>query len=411
MPPVWTNVVDHGATPDDDSDDTAAIQSAIDATKPGGVVYIPNGHYRVSSTLTLGKSITLRGDGSDMGNCGPFGSRDYKPEGEPGSILNSVATSGPVIDHTPSIQAHVRLEGLAIRGVGDDTRTTTGIRVGKPSQGQYMTIRDVRLSNLRVGLDLTFVLCSTFADLQVFGCDIGVSCRHACNANQFTNFIATACGDAMAVFSGVKNLIQGGAIQGASRTGVILKQFSDENSIRDVYFEDENAEYAIDIDRADFTTIDSCHFGAKGDNIRVSGSQCKIVPGKYAAGLEILPSASRTQVTGFWVPTWGELQDNGLETIWVGNTERRAVCVGLDLCRGDIDFGDGRKWTPQGLFLDADSYWTPDGLYPGPNRGIKWKGSGTLIPGPNESFRFVGWEMDRKGDRRSGWVVPPLKGR
>lgn len=79
---------------------------------------------------------------------------------------------------------------------------------------------------------------------------------------------------------------------------------------------------------------------------------------------------------------------------------------------GSIDFGDGRKWTPQGLFMDANSYWTPDGLYPGPNRGIKWKGSGTLIPGPDESFRFVGWEERPlgSGNRRQGWIVAPLKG-
>lgn len=80
---------------------------------------------------------------------------------------------------------------------------------------------------------------------------------------------------------------------------------------------------------------------------------------------------------------------------------------------GSIDFGDGRRWTPQGLFMDPDSYWTPDGLYPGLNRGIKWKGSGTLIPGPDESFRFVGWEERplKSGNRRQGWIVPPLKGK
>lgn len=76
-----------------------------------------------------------------------------------------------------------------------------------------------------------------------------------------------------------------------------------------------------------------------------------------------------------------------------------------------LNLGGGRSLGPAGLFLGGDRYWTPDGLYPG--GGIKWKGSGTLIPGPNESFRFVGWEERPlgSGNRREGWVVPPLKGK
>jgi hypothetical protein len=75
---------------------------------------------------------------------------------------------------------------------------------------------------------------------------------------------------------------------------------------------------------------------------------------------------------------------------------------------GSIDFGDGRKWTPDGLFLAADRFWTADGLYPG--GGIKWPGSGGLGPGEGESLRYVGWSIDKNGNRRSGFVVPPLKG-
>lgn len=74
---------------------------------------------------------------------------------------------------------------------------------------------------------------------------------------------------------------------------------------------------------------------------------------------------------------------------------------------GSIDFGDGRRWGPDGLFMSKDRYWTPDGLYPGM---VKWKGSGTLVDGPDESLRFVGWTEYPIIGRRQGFVVPPLKG-
>lgn len=51
--PGWINVVGYGADPTGTRDSTAAIQDAIDALPAtGGVVYLPGGVYRVSSTLT-----------------------------------------------------------------------------------------------------------------------------------------------------------------------------------------------------------------------------------------------------------------------------------------------------------------------------------------------------------------------
>lgn len=71
------NVRDFGATGDGVTDDTAAIQAAIDSidtaelTLTGGVVYIPRGEYIISSTIYIRNSevtehlasVTIRGDG------------------------------------------------------------------------------------------------------------------------------------------------------------------------------------------------------------------------------------------------------------------------------------------------------------------------------------------------------------
>lgn len=48
------NVKDYGAVGDRETDDTAAIQRAIDAAaRLGGVVVFPSGAYRITRTLVL----------------------------------------------------------------------------------------------------------------------------------------------------------------------------------------------------------------------------------------------------------------------------------------------------------------------------------------------------------------------
>lgn len=65
--PVVTRVTDFGATPNDDSDDTAAIRKAVDAAaaKGGGAVLLPAGVWRISAPIfLLDNNVVLRGEGS-----------------------------------------------------------------------------------------------------------------------------------------------------------------------------------------------------------------------------------------------------------------------------------------------------------------------------------------------------------
>ena len=59
--PSVVNVKDFGATGDGSTDDTAAVQAAIDAVSSGGEVFFPAGTYLVSNTLTVGSNVSLRG--------------------------------------------------------------------------------------------------------------------------------------------------------------------------------------------------------------------------------------------------------------------------------------------------------------------------------------------------------------
>ena len=45
------------------TDDTSAIQNAINACPPGQVVHIPAGTYKISSKIRIKSGITVRGDG------------------------------------------------------------------------------------------------------------------------------------------------------------------------------------------------------------------------------------------------------------------------------------------------------------------------------------------------------------
>ena len=65
----FTSVTDYGATGDGTTDDTDAIQAAIDALSAnnGGTLYLPAGTYAISSTLSVNTSnISIVGDGADI---------------------------------------------------------------------------------------------------------------------------------------------------------------------------------------------------------------------------------------------------------------------------------------------------------------------------------------------------------
>jgi hypothetical protein len=63
--PVFASVRSYGAKGDGKSDDTAAIQKALDDCPAGKAVRVPAGTYRLTTELALSKGIALRGDGPE----------------------------------------------------------------------------------------------------------------------------------------------------------------------------------------------------------------------------------------------------------------------------------------------------------------------------------------------------------
>ena len=104
------NVKDYGAKGNRFSDDTKAFQAAIAAAKKnlGGIVLVPDGEYRITDNLDLGKGIELRG------NAGGRLITNGKPGQELGSLIFIEVAEGDEDD-----TAFVTMgDGSGLRGIG-----------------------------------------------------------------------------------------------------------------------------------------------------------------------------------------------------------------------------------------------------------------------------------------------------
>lgn len=65
VPVITVSVLDYGAVPNDNNDDTDAIKAAIAATSSkyyGGTVYLPAGKYIVKNSIKVAKNVRIRGE-------------------------------------------------------------------------------------------------------------------------------------------------------------------------------------------------------------------------------------------------------------------------------------------------------------------------------------------------------------
>jgi hypothetical protein len=311
-PPVRgpLNVLDYGARADGEHDDAPAIQAAIDACRPGGVVYLPAGRYRLTRGLVTGKPLTIRGDGAESDSAAEFGHPAYGTPNETGTILECTARAGYAIDHV--VAYPIRLEGFVLKGIGDDSRTTRGIRIGKfLGQSCRSRVREVLVMNFAVGLEANGNYDSDYHCLGLTGCDRGAWIES--NQCVYTSTDVKACRIGVYLDGGQVNVFLGGAVQGTTGTGVLIAPNSQENVLQGIYFENKDAEVAIDA-RGESTNILACHYSTPKDHVRISGDWSRITPAKYGATLTI--TGRGVQVLGVW---GGQLEDRGRGTVVFGD--------------------------------------------------------------------------------------------
>jgi Pectate lyase superfamily protein len=159
------NVKAYGAVGNYTTDDTAAIQAAIDAAAAapaapswatgGGVVYFPPGSYRITSPLTLKSGVTLRG-ASDRGGAAEIVA---------GASMTAVIQDQGVAAET----IHAGIEDLGING---DVKASYGLWLRHTSFSNFLRMRI--LFTKTYGINGSSGNHNKFEKIHVISCNEGV---------------------------------------------------------------------------------------------------------------------------------------------------------------------------------------------------------------------------------------------
>lgn len=157
------NVRSYGARGDGATDDTTAIQAAIDAAATtstgtrGAVVYFPTGIYAVSAALVIpialnDQAVILRGAGMRAATIQPTGAASNYPAGV---VRFGSATADPS-GTSNFITQYCGMEDLGVNGTGL-TGVGTGIGV-QMTETQYCWMNNVLIQNFTTGSSIGLYL-------------------------------------------------------------------------------------------------------------------------------------------------------------------------------------------------------------------------------------------------------------
>lgn len=184
------DVTAFGAIPDDDTDDTEAIQTALDQFPSGNrIVYLPPGEYRVRDTLRWPdgehagqnqKRTILQGAGEALSILRlPDSARGFS-DSEPRPLIWTGSK--------PAQRFRNAIRDLTIE-IGENNRNAIGLQFNASNQGgiRNVTIRAAQSSG-KIGLDLGHsdeIGPLLVRNLTVEGFDIGISSKWPVNSNTF----------------------------------------------------------------------------------------------------------------------------------------------------------------------------------------------------------------------------------
>ena len=223
------NVKWFGAKGDVFTDDTAAIQAAIDSlTAEGGVIFFPVGLYKISTALINNskKLITLKGSGWVVKTNDVFGSTQWDNDVDAvhGSVIYQSSATENGVTFTMAGALRTRIEDMAFRGPGSGTT----IGVSLVGSGTKYTLSNVGIFNFATGLQQSNMFDCTYFELSIRGCTTGINFTSSPNNNQnsFYNTLIEACGTGISLNGGNSNNFYGGLLQNIVTDGIVI---TDEN--------------------------------------------------------------------------------------------------------------------------------------------------------------------------------------
>ena len=225
----YATVKDFGAVGDGVTDDTAAIQKALDSFPDGGTLYIPPGTYLITYPLTITSCINIIG----AGNSG---------EGDSACTLYySPINSSTCLTFDPSNVAPLnRISLSSFKIECNPSGTTTGLYLG--TWAVNVTIDKVGFFYCKgVGLNAVGTQEANFTNIQAWQCGTGIL---TASANwTIINPYVSGCTIGMQV-NGASGSVLGGAMQGCG-TGILIAGV-EVSSFNGIYFEANTYDFDLD---------------------------------------------------------------------------------------------------------------------------------------------------------------------
>lgn len=209
------NVKDFGAVGDYTADDTAAIQAAIDALPPaGGIVYIPQGTYKITAPIVLHSGVTLKGAGyTSILKLGNSVNADVIHMSDGTVVTSNIIVKDLMIDGNKANQGSI-CDGIVA------TTTTNGVYYSKIENVKIINVKNVAI---RISQMYRCTITNNYLDTVIYGVYGGPVVDCTISNNVFYNMGEVAAGSAITLITTPQYVsVTGNVIYSGKQYGIYM---------------------------------------------------------------------------------------------------------------------------------------------------------------------------------------------